>query len=91
MDDWANQHRFSSSIYLLTCLVLEFHVIIDRAVGSPGHGKDVIDGLNYRNKCMLKLSMVNLLNTKLIQDGPIVFKFMQFHENEEYQAVRLEK
>ena len=43
--------------------------------------------MNARNKLMLKVAMENLLNTKLIQDGPNIFKFMQVHENEEKQDV----
>ena len=40
---------------------------------------------------MLKLSTANLLNPELIWDYPKKFKFMQVHENEEYQAIILAK
>ena len=40
---------------------------------------------------MFVLAMAKLLNTELIWDDPIVFKFIQIHENEEYQAVSLTK
>ena len=40
---------------------------------------------------MLKLAMANLLNNELIQDYQNCFKFMQVHENEEYQDVSLVK
>ena len=78
-------------MYLLSCITLEFSIIIDRAVGSPGHGKYVVDGLNDRYKWILKLSMAKILNTKLIRYDPIVFNFMQVHENEEDQVVSITK
>jgi hypothetical protein len=33
------------------------NVIIDQAVGAPGHGKDVVDGLNATDKRYLKQKM----------------------------------
>ena len=50
-------------------------------VGAPGHGKYVVDGLNYRDKQMIRLEMENILNSELILDDLNVFKFMQVHEN----------
>ena len=38
----AKHYRFAPAIYLLSCLDLEFHIVIDRSVRSPGHGKDVV-------------------------------------------------
>ena len=35
--------------------------------------------------------MSKLLNIELIRDGPSFFKFMQVHENEEYQYLILAK
>ena len=69
-DGCENQHLCASAIYLLSCIALEFSIIVDRAVGAPGHVKDVVDGLNYRDKRMLTLSMERLLNPKLIRDVP---------------------
>ena len=51
----------------------------------------MVDGLNSRFKWVLKLVMGNLLNLIPIRDEPLVFKFMQVHENEEYQSVGLTK
>ena len=61
--------------------------IIDRAVGEPVHVKYVIGGLNDRDNRMIKLATPKLLNPELIRDEPMFFKFIQVHENEEYQAV----
>ena len=48
-DGCANQYHFSSAIYyLLSCLALDFIIIIYISVGSPGHVKDVFHGLNER-------------------------------------------
>ena len=41
-------------------------MIIDRAVRAPGNGKDVVDGMNDRDKWMLKLEMANMSNPGLI-------------------------
>ena len=49
----------------------QFYIIIDISVGSPGHRKCAVDGLNARYKLMLNLSMAKLLNPKLIRDEPI--------------------
>ena len=53
MDGCTKQYCCSLPIYLLSYLALEFSIIIDRAVGSPGHGKYVVHGLNARDKICL--------------------------------------
>jgi len=35
---------------LLSVLACDFGVVIDRAIGAPGHGKDIVDGLNATDK-----------------------------------------
>ena len=65
-DGCAKQYRCAYDIYLLTCLDLEFCIIIYRAVGGPRHGKYVVDGLKSRDKCMLKLTREQLFNIELI-------------------------
>ena len=69
MDGCSKQYRCASAIYLLSCLYLEFCIIMYRAVGEPVHEKDVVDVLNYRDKLVINLEMEKLLNTKLIQCG----------------------
>ena len=90
MDSCAKKYHCAYAIYLLTCITLLFYIIIDRAVVAPGYGKYVVDGLNYRDKRVLKLEMLNLLNSNFICATQF-FKFMQVHENEEYQSVSLAK
>ena len=45
-----------------------FFIIVYKEVGTPGHDKDVVDALNDIYKCMLKLAIKKLLNSKLICD-----------------------
>ena len=54
-DDNEKQYRCESDIYILSCLTLEFYIIINRSVGAPGHVKDVASGMNARCKWMIKL------------------------------------
>ena len=58
-DDCANQYCCASAIYLLSCLTLEFSIIIYKAARAPTNGKYVVYGLNARFKRMLKLEMSN--------------------------------
>ena len=55
MYGYGNQYHCEYYIYLLSCLVLEFIIIIDRKVFAPGHGKDVVSGINDRYKQVIKL------------------------------------
>ena len=65
-DGCTKQYRCESSIYLLSCIALEFSIIIYRAVVSPINGKYVVDSINVIYKWMIKLAIAKLLNTKLI-------------------------
>ena len=53
-DGCASQYRCAVAIYLTTVLSASLNITIDRAIGAPGHGKDVVDGLNARDKCYLR-------------------------------------
>mgnify|MGYP003340820577 CR=1 FL=1 len=41
-------------------LALKFDIVIDCAVGAPGHGKDVVDGLNAVDKRFLRTAMMRI-------------------------------
>ena len=60
-------------------------------MGAPVHRKDVVGGMNARDKRMLKSAMENIWITKLVRYDPKLFKFMQIHEYEEDQALSLVK
>ena len=46
-DSCTNQYPWASTVYILYCIALEFIIIINRAVGASGNGKDVVDGIIY--------------------------------------------
>jgi hypothetical protein len=49
-------------LYLLSLLSAVHNIVIDRAIGAPGHGKDIVDGLNATDKRFLasKMRMIGL-------------------------------
>eukprot|EP00957_Ditylum_brightwellii_P054278 4111514-Ditylum_brightwellii.AAC.1 len=57
-DGCAKQYRcasaITSAINLLSTLSMKYNIVVDRAVGSPRHEKDVVDGLNAADKRYLK-------------------------------------
>ena len=53
-DGCAKQYRCATALYLLSVLCASKNVSIDRAIGAPGHGKDLVDGINAVNKQYLK-------------------------------------
>jgi hypothetical protein len=56
-DGCTAQYRSYRALYLLSMLAIRFAIIIDRAVGAPGHGKDEVDGLNAVDKRYLQTKM----------------------------------
>eukprot|EP00957_Ditylum_brightwellii_P173467 13207055-Ditylum_brightwellii.AAC.1 len=42
---------------------MKFNIVINGAVGAPGHGKDVVDGLNTIDKACLKKMVVRMNNS----------------------------
>ena len=42
----AKQYRCSIAYYLISYLSTSYQIVLDRAVDTPGHGKDVVDGFN---------------------------------------------
>ena len=58
-DGCAKQYRCSIAYYFLSFLSQRYQIVIDRAVDTPGHGKDVVDGFNavqkrYLASCLRK-------------------------------------
>ena len=56
-DGAAKQYRCANALYYLSCLATKYGIEIDRAISAPGHGKDVVDGLNAVDKHYLKKIM----------------------------------
>jgi hypothetical protein len=44
-DGCGKQYRCGTALYLLSLLASQKHVVIGRAIGAPGHGKDIVDKL----------------------------------------------
>jgi hypothetical protein len=61
-DGCAKQYGYATALFLLTLLSCVHNVAIDRAVGAPGHGKDIVDGLNTADKryLIMKMRMIGL-------------------------------
>ena len=47
---YAKQYRFSIAYYLMSYLSKSYKIVLDRAVHTPGHGKDLVDGFNAVQK-----------------------------------------
>ena len=45
-DVCAEQYRCASALYLLSGISQTYSIIIDRGISAPGHGKEMVDGLN---------------------------------------------
>ena len=56
---WVNtvgcveQYHCETVLYLLSMLEHSYNIIIDRVVGAPGYGIEVVDGLNDNYKRFL--------------------------------------
>ena len=49
-DGCDEQYRCASALYLLSVMSQCYSIIIDRSIIAPGHGKEVVDGLNAFGK-----------------------------------------
>ena len=67
-DGCAKQYRCGTAIYLLSMLAVMFDITIDRAIGAPGHGKDIVDALNATDKVYLRHKMC-MIGTPEANDG----------------------
>jgi hypothetical protein len=56
-DGCGKQYRCGNALYFLSVLAVEHGIIIDRAIGAPGHGKDIVDGINAIDKEFLRSKM----------------------------------
>ena len=49
-DGCAEQYRCASELYLVSVLSQLHSIIFNRGISAPGHGKEVVDGLNATGK-----------------------------------------
>ena len=54
---WANQYMCTLVIYLMTVLSSWYGIIMDSVINAPGHGNNVVDGLNATDKHYFKGEM----------------------------------
>ena len=47
IDCCDENYRCDKDLYLLSILLKHFNKNIDRGISVPGHGREVVDGLNY--------------------------------------------
>ena len=53
----CKQYRCGASLYFLSLLSSNFNIIIDRMIGTPEHGKDIVDAINACDRQYLKEKM----------------------------------
>ena len=51
-DVFAEQYRCASALNLMLVMSQTYSIIIDRGISAPGHGKEVVDGLNDVDKAL---------------------------------------
>ena len=56
-DGCVKQYRCSIAYYMMSYLSKLYQIVLDRAVDTPGHGKDVVDGINAVQKRYLSTSL----------------------------------
>ena len=59
-DGCAEQYRCASALYLMSIISQNYSLIIDRGISAPGHGKEVVDGLNAVDKRYIYQLMYNV-------------------------------
>jgi len=67
-DGCSKQYRCGTAMYLVSVLAAHFGIVIDRAIGAPEHGKDLVDGLNATDKVYLR-KMMCMVGTPEANDG----------------------
>ena len=53
----AEQYRCASALYLMSVLSQYYSVIIDQGISAPGHGKEVVDGINEIDKIYISTNV----------------------------------
>ena len=60
-DGCAKKYRCPIAYYLISCLSQSYQIVLDVAIDTPVHGKDVMDGFNsfqkrYWANCLIRSS-----------------------------------
>ena len=59
-DGCADKYRCASALYLMSVMSKFYSIIFDWGISAPGHGKEVVDGLNDIYKCYIYQVMSNV-------------------------------
>ena len=59
-DGCVEQYICASSLYIMSVMSQCYSIIIDRGISAPGHGKEVVDGLNSIEKRYIHQWMSNI-------------------------------
>ena len=60
IDGCAEQYICATALYLLSMLSHKYNITIGRGVVTPGHGKDIVYGLNATDKIFLTMLMTTV-------------------------------
>ena len=56
-DGCQDQYRKATAMKLLCTLAMRYRCVIDRSIKAPGHGKDLVDGLNAVDKNFIAVKL----------------------------------
>ena len=88
----AKQYRHVLDIYLITALSSSYGIIMDLATNTPGHGNNIVDGLNATDKRYLTGKWNLLVNKRVtryqrLECFPVLQKMPPLHlENNIYTS-----
>ena len=74
-------------MYLISVMSQCYSIIIDRGIGAPGHGKEVVDGINAVDKCYI----YRLMSTVQLPGSIRFDSNIQMHTGTEKEDVSLAK
>jgi hypothetical protein len=79
-DRCGKQYRCGNSKYLNSLLLSENGIVNDHTVGAPGHGKDIVDGINAIDKHFLAGKMC-MIGTQEANNKPKLMQAASMIEN----------
>ena len=86
-DGCEEQYRRASELYLMSVMSQTYSIIIYRGISAPGHGKEVVDGLNAVDK-----RYIYQLMSKVQLPGSVIFDLqIKIHTGTEKKDVSLAK
>ena len=79
IDGCAEQYRCAASLYLMSVLSQRHSIIFDQGISAPGHGKEVVDGLNaiYKRYMHQLMYTVQLPGSKIFERQILIHSFTQ--------------